>query len=125
MSRSTKSWIKGMRVVQLVLRVLELIGAIGLLTLMILTDNVEDLTAWVLRITVSCEPLPSVCHAGQFLTVRRLVRRQSAALHLCHLPSLPSRRRTHPGLFGSLPYFCRCLRPVYTPALCLWSHFDP
>ena len=56
MSRSTKSWIKGMRVVQLVLRVFELIGAIGLLTLMILTDNVEDLTAWVLRITVSCEP---------------------------------------------------------------------
>ncbi len=52
MSRTTKSWIKGTRVFQLGLRVLEVIGAVGLLVLMILINNVEELTGWVLRITV-------------------------------------------------------------------------
>lgn len=56
MGRRTKGWIKGMRVVQLGLRVLELNGAIGILVLMILINNVEPLTAWVMRITVRTSP---------------------------------------------------------------------
>ncbi|KXH56516.1 hypothetical protein CSAL01_03341 [Colletotrichum salicis] len=47
----TKSWIKAMRIVQLCLRVLELIGAAGLLALLILLDNIETLAGWVMRIT--------------------------------------------------------------------------
>ncbi|TPX08463.1 uncharacterized protein E0L32_010080 [Thyridium curvatum] len=47
----TKAWIKGMRKVQLGLRVLEMIGAAGILTLMILINHVSDLVAWVARIT--------------------------------------------------------------------------
>ncbi|KAI0888844.1 uncharacterized protein GGS22DRAFT_152508 [Annulohypoxylon maeteangense] len=51
MSSTTKGWIKSMRYVQLFLRVLEMIGGGGLLTLMILIGNVDPLTAWVMRIT--------------------------------------------------------------------------
>ncbi|KAI1461463.1 hypothetical protein F4805DRAFT_414233 [Annulohypoxylon moriforme] len=51
MSSTTKWWIKFMRYVQLFLRVLEMIGGGGLLTLMILIGNVDPLTAWVMRIT--------------------------------------------------------------------------
>ncbi|KAK4662983.1 hypothetical protein QC763_601380 [Podospora pseudopauciseta] len=48
---STKSWIKGMRAVQLCLRVLELIAALGFLTLCILLKGFEELTGWVMRVT--------------------------------------------------------------------------
>ncbi|KAH8894041.1 hypothetical protein GQ53DRAFT_744809 [Thozetella sp. PMI_491] len=51
MSRTTKGWIQGIRVVQLVLRVLEVIAAVGLLTVMILLSNIEELAGWILRIT--------------------------------------------------------------------------
>ena len=57
MGRKTKAWIKGMRVVQLVLRVVELVAALGFLALMILINNVEPLTGWVVRIAV-CSPSP-------------------------------------------------------------------
>ncbi len=51
--RRTKSWIVGIRVAQLCVRVLQIVGAIGILVLMILIDNVDPLTSWVLRLTVS------------------------------------------------------------------------
>ncbi|KAJ9154973.1 P-loop containing nucleoside triphosphate protein [Pleurostoma richardsiae] len=47
----SKQWIKRMRKVQLALRVLEFIGAAGILVLMILISHVNGLTAWVMRIT--------------------------------------------------------------------------
>lgn len=47
----TKSWIRGLRTAQLFLRVLEAIGAAGVLFLFIIIDNVSSLTAWILRIT--------------------------------------------------------------------------
>ncbi|KUI54855.1 hypothetical protein VP1G_02248 [Cytospora mali] len=47
----TKWWIKWIRVVQLGLRVLELIAAAGILFLFIIIDDVSALTAWVVRIT--------------------------------------------------------------------------
>lgn len=50
---SKKWWIKTMRVVQMVLRIVELIGAIGVLVMIILIKKMPDLTAWVMRITVS------------------------------------------------------------------------
>ena len=53
MSRSTKNWVVRMRVVQLVMRVLQLIAALGVLVLMILLKDVEALTQWVMRVTVS------------------------------------------------------------------------
>ncbi|KAK0745050.1 hypothetical protein B0T21DRAFT_326093 [Apiosordaria backusii] len=51
LGRSTKGWIKGMRVVQLCLRVLELTAALGFLTLYILLKGFETLTGWVMRVT--------------------------------------------------------------------------
>ncbi|OHF03387.1 hypothetical protein CORC01_01440 [Colletotrichum orchidophilum] len=51
LSPRTKGWIKYMRIVQLGLRVLEFIGAAGLLALLILLDNIETLAGWVMRIT--------------------------------------------------------------------------
>lgn len=53
MSPRTKKWIKGMRHLQWLLRLLELNGAIGLLVLIILITKVDAVTAWVLRIAVS------------------------------------------------------------------------
>ncbi|OIW28476.1 hypothetical protein CONLIGDRAFT_378370 [Coniochaeta ligniaria NRRL 30616] len=51
MSGTTKWWIKAMRVIQLFLRVLELIAAIGVFVMFILMTNTGDLVAWVMRIT--------------------------------------------------------------------------
>jgi hypothetical protein len=52
MSRRKKQWIVRIRFVQLIARVLQLNGAIGLLVLMIIINNVDPLYAWVLRFTV-------------------------------------------------------------------------
>lgn len=52
MSPRTKSWIKGMRRVQLVLRALELIGALGLFVLLILLTGMDMLAGWIMRVTV-------------------------------------------------------------------------
>ncbi|KAH8911352.1 hypothetical protein BR93DRAFT_943364 [Coniochaeta sp. PMI_546] len=51
MSGATKWWIKATRVIQLCLRVLELIAAIGVFVMFILMTNTGDLVAWVMRIT--------------------------------------------------------------------------
>ncbi|GAP84866.2 hypothetical protein SAMD00023353_0801850 [Rosellinia necatrix] len=53
MSDITKSLIKWMRYLQLVLRAFELVAGAGLLTLMILISNVPALVAWILRIAPS------------------------------------------------------------------------
>lgn len=53
MSNNTKKWIKAMRNVLLFLRVLELNGAIGILVLMILISNIDQLTGWIMRVAVS------------------------------------------------------------------------
>lgn len=41
-----------MRVVQLAIRVMQLIAAAGLLALLVLLNNIETLAGWVMRITV-------------------------------------------------------------------------
>ncbi|KAK1998984.1 hypothetical protein LX36DRAFT_690382 [Colletotrichum falcatum] len=51
LSPRMKSWIKSIRLVQLGLRAVELIGAAGLLALLILLTNIETLASWVMRIT--------------------------------------------------------------------------
>ncbi|KAJ4300221.1 hypothetical protein N0V88_002892 [Collariella sp. IMI 366227] len=48
MGRRTKGWIKGMRVVQLLLRILEVIGAVGLLVVM----SLINLMGWVMGATL-------------------------------------------------------------------------
>ncbi|KAJ6444215.1 hypothetical protein O9K51_02609 [Purpureocillium lavendulum] len=50
LGRRTKICIKWLRHLQLALRVLQLCGAAGILTLMILVTNVEPAAAWMLRI---------------------------------------------------------------------------
>jgi hypothetical protein len=52
MSPRSKSFIKWLRHGQSVLRVLQLIAALGLLALMILIDKVPTIEGWVMRITV-------------------------------------------------------------------------
>ncbi|KAK2006610.1 hypothetical protein LZ32DRAFT_595234 [Colletotrichum eremochloae] len=51
LSPRMKSWINSIRLVQLGLRTVELIGAAALLTLLILLTNIETLASWVMRIT--------------------------------------------------------------------------
>ncbi|CZT10275.1 hypothetical protein WAI453_009368 [Rhynchosporium graminicola] len=50
MNPNVKQWIKWMRIVQLILRCLELIAALGLLVLMILIKGVDPSTGWIMRI---------------------------------------------------------------------------
>lgn len=52
MSSTTKAWIKAIRVVQLLVRLLQFIGATGILVLVILITGMPGITTWVLRITV-------------------------------------------------------------------------
>jgi len=51
MGYRTKSWIKGMRVVQIGLRVIQMIAAGGLITVM----SVAGLMGWVIGVTVSAQ----------------------------------------------------------------------
>ncbi|KAI1763773.1 hypothetical protein GGR53DRAFT_496466 [Hypoxylon sp. FL1150] len=67
MSSSTKSWIKAMRYVQMFFRVFEMIAGGGLLTLMILINNVDPLTAWVMRITPGVVAISCVYAIWHFL----------------------------------------------------------
>ncbi|KAI1099902.1 hypothetical protein F4804DRAFT_320496 [Jackrogersella minutella] len=67
MSSTAKWWIKFMRYVQLFLRVLEVIGGGGLLTLMILIGNVDPLTAWVMRITPGVAAISCVYAIWHFI----------------------------------------------------------
>ncbi|KAK0388706.1 hypothetical protein NLU13_4949 [Sarocladium strictum] len=60
MSSRTKSWVKGLRRFQLVLRILHFIAAAGLLVLWILFDHVDNITAWVMRVTCGVV----MCHAA-------------------------------------------------------------
>lgn len=53
MSSTTKAWIKAIRVVQLLVRALQFVGATGILVLVILITGMPGITTWVLRITVS------------------------------------------------------------------------
>ncbi len=61
MGYRTKGWIKGLRVIQLCLRILETIGAVGLIVVMAMSG----LIGWVLGVTVSaslgvCIQLPQL-----------------------------------------------------------------
>jgi len=55
MSPSIKKRVTRTRIVQLILRCLELLGAIGLLVTMILVTGIEPVTGWLMRIPVSCD----------------------------------------------------------------------
>lgn len=55
MSPRIKSWIKWLRHFQLLLRVLELVGAVGILVLVILITKIEAVTGWIMKITVSLQ----------------------------------------------------------------------
>ena len=53
MNSSIKKKVKWTRLVQLILRCIELLGAIGLLATMTLMTGIDTLTAWLMRIPVS------------------------------------------------------------------------
>lgn len=53
MNPSVKKWVKWMRIIQFVLRSLELIAGCGLLVLMILISGVDVTTGWIMRVVVS------------------------------------------------------------------------
>jgi hypothetical protein len=57
MSHRTKSWIKGMRVVQLCLRVLQAVAAVGL----IVVTSMSGLMGWVMGPAVCLRRCPSLC----------------------------------------------------------------
>ena len=63
MSERTKSVIKWIRRIQLGARILQCVGALGVLALMILISNVPALTAWVMRITGGVVAVHSVYSA--------------------------------------------------------------
>lgn len=53
MSPRIKKWINWLRRVQLVLRVIELNGSLGILALMVLLTKMDPVKSWVMRIAVS------------------------------------------------------------------------
>lgn len=53
MNPSVKKWVKWMRIIQFILRALELIAGCGLLVLMILISGVDVTTGWIMRVVVS------------------------------------------------------------------------
>ncbi|CAL3965437.1 unnamed protein product [Diplocarpon coronariae] len=71
MRSSVKQWVKWMRIIQWVLRCLELIAALGLLVLMILIKGVDISTGWILRIA------PGIAVLHTFYGVYHLARKPS------------------------------------------------
>ncbi|RDW92026.1 hypothetical protein BP5796_01420 [Coleophoma crateriformis] len=50
MNPSVKTWVKWLRIIQLILRCLEILGACGQLVMMILIRKIDVTTGWILRI---------------------------------------------------------------------------
>ncbi|KAH7022472.1 hypothetical protein EDB80DRAFT_744967 [Ilyonectria destructans] len=71
MSPRIKSWIKWLRHFQLLLRVLELVGAVGILVLVILMTKIEAVTGWIMKIT------PAVATAHCLYAIYHLCRDSS------------------------------------------------
>jgi len=101
MGQKTKSWIKGSRVAQLVLRIFEEIANIGLLILMILINNVESLTGWVLRTIVS--PVPNRLPSAMLTPHSFADFRRHSPLHLWYPPQPQASKWPHSGLLVGLP----------------------
>lgn len=57
MKGSTKKWIKWLRIVQLALRALCLVGGLGLLVVMIILRGMDESIGWLMRIAVSIHNL--------------------------------------------------------------------
>jgi len=55
MKSNTKKWIKWLRIVQLILRALCMIGGAGLLAVMIILRGMEESIGWLMRIAVSIQ----------------------------------------------------------------------
>jgi hypothetical protein len=53
MKPSVKKKVKAARIVQLILRIIELLGAVGLLVTMVLVTGIDPVTGWLMRIPVS------------------------------------------------------------------------
>jgi hypothetical protein len=53
LGRRTKKWVKWLRNAQLLIRILEINGAIGTFVLLILITNIDEIVGWILRIAVS------------------------------------------------------------------------
>lgn len=53
MSPSVKVWVKWMRIIQLVLRCLQVLCAGALLAFMIMIRGIDNVTGWIMRIAVS------------------------------------------------------------------------
>jgi hypothetical protein len=53
MNPSIKKRVKLTRIIQLILRCIELLGAIGLLVTMVLVTGIDPVTGWLMRIPVS------------------------------------------------------------------------
>ncbi|OAA44377.1 hypothetical protein NOR_04105 [Metarhizium rileyi] len=67
----TKIWIKALRKIQLLIRILQINGAIGSLVLLILITNVEEVAGWIMRIS------PAVAAAHCLYAVYHLSRKAS------------------------------------------------
>lgn len=65
MNPSIKKWIKWMRIIQLVLRCLELISSVGVLVLMVLIKGVDLAIGWIIRIAVCHSEMQS--YGGRLL----------------------------------------------------------
>ena len=64
MNPSIKKKVKVTRIVQLILRCIELLGATGLLVTMILVTGIDPVTGWLMRIPVSRELTTSPYYLG-------------------------------------------------------------
>lgn len=67
----TKKWIKRLRGVQLLCRILEFNGALGALILLILVTNIDEVTGWIMRI------LPGVAMIHCLYAIYHLCRKAS------------------------------------------------
>lgn len=100
------------------LRALQLNGAIGILVLMILFDNIEIVSAWVMRITVCCLFSPSPTNMNADVDHRLHVNSQGLSSSIAYMPYIISPEMLLAG-------HQRLLRPIRSLAVsstcALWA----
>lgn len=99
MSPRTRKKVKYTRTVQLLLRICQLLGALGLLFCVICIKGTKGSTGWIIRVPVRC-------FQGAICLKRkpdyRSGRCRYIAYHLRHIPPFAIRKRSYTGIFSKL-----------------------
>lgn len=117
-----KKWIKGLRNVQFLIRVLEINAAIGSLVLLILITNIDEATGWIMRISV--RRMQQDIENRMELT-GLLARCRHRSVFIRDISPISERLWSYPRLLSCLSRLCCYLRLGLHIFICIRGVFHP